>query len=155
LIAKRGAAEDAMDGHNAIRSRRPCDRGGFDNVAFPDMVRTPRRAILLAEADVVTCGMRHFHDATGRPRFDVDCSGSDQFFSGGPVLLGAVHNCFGDASGIYRKAIFGEVGYFHELCGVPFEDWRMRLRIVAAGYRPVSLPEPLVWYPRDVTTTLA
>jgi hypothetical protein len=76
----------------------------------------------------------------------VDCSGSDQFFSGGPVLLGAVHNCFDDASEIYRKAIFGEVGYFHKLYGVPFEDWRMHLRIVAAGYRLVSLPEPLVWY---------
>jgi GT2 family glycosyltransferase len=117
-----------------------------DNVAFPDMVRTLRRAIHLAEADVVTCGIRHFHDATGRPRFDMDNNGPDQFFSAGPVLLGAVHNCFGDASGIYRKATFDKVGYFHELHGVTFEDWQMHLRIAAAGLRLLSLPEPLVWY---------
>jgi GT2 family glycosyltransferase len=117
-----------------------------DNVAFPDMVRILRRAIHLAGADVVTCGIRHFDAAAGRPRLDVDCGGSDQFFSGGPVLLGAVHNCFGDASGIYRKAVFDEVGYFHELRGVTFEDWQMHLRIVASGFRLLSLPEPLVWY---------
>jgi hypothetical protein len=117
-----------------------------DNVAFPDMVRTLRQAVHSAEADVVTCGIRHFHDATERPRFDMDCSGPDQFFSGGPVLLGAVHNCFGDTSGIYRKAIFDRIGYFHELHGVTFEDWQMHLNVVAAGFRLLSLPEPLVWY---------
>jgi hypothetical protein len=117
-----------------------------DNVAFPDMVSTLRRAIHSAEADVVTCGIRHFNDATGKPPVDTDCSGPDQFFSAGPILLGAVHNCFGDASGIYRKAIFDRVGYYHELHGVTFEDWQMHLRIVAAGFRLLSLPEPLVWY---------
>jgi GT2 family glycosyltransferase len=117
-----------------------------DNVAFPDMVSALRQAIHSAEADVVTCGIRHFHDATGKSPVDTDCSGPDQFFSAGPILLGAVHNCFGDASGIYRKAIFDRVGYYHELHGVTFEDWQMHLRIVAAGFRLLSLPEPLVWY---------
>jgi hypothetical protein len=117
-----------------------------DNFAFPDMVKVLRGAIGQAEADVVTCGIRHFHDTTERPRFDKDISGPDQFFSAGPMLLGAIHNCFGDASGIYRKAVFDKVGYFHELRGVTFEDWHMHLRIVAAGFRLLSLPEPLVWY---------
>jgi len=117
-----------------------------DNVAFPDMVRTLRRAIQLAQADVVTCGISHFDDATGRPRFGMDRGGPDQFFAAGPILLGAIHNCFGDASGIYRKAIFDKVGYFYELHGVTFEDWQMHLKIVTAGFRLLSLPEPLVWY---------
>lgn len=117
-----------------------------DNVAFPDMVRTLRRAISLASADVVTCGISKFRDATGEPRFGMDRNDPDQFFPGGPVLLGAIHNCFGDASGIYRKSVFERVGYFHELSGVTFEDWQMHLRIVTSGLGLLSLPEPLVWY---------
>jgi GT2 family glycosyltransferase len=117
-----------------------------DNVAYPDMVGTLRRAIHLTGAAVVTCGISHFHDATGSPRFDMDRSGPDQFFSAGPILLGTVHNCFGDACGIYRKAIFDKIGYFHELHGVTFEDWQMHLRVMAAGFPLLSLPEPLVWY---------
>lgn len=117
-----------------------------DNVAFPEMVGTLRRAICAAEADVVTCGIRHFHDTTGRPPADMSGRGPDQLFSAGPLLLGAVHNCLGDASGIYRKAVFDAVGYFHEVNGAIFEDWQLHLRVVAAGRRLVSVPEPLVWY---------
>jgi GT2 family glycosyltransferase len=117
-----------------------------DNVPFPDMVKTLRRAILMTGADVVTCGIRHFHDPPEGRQFDREHCGPDQFFSGGPVLLGAIHNCFGDASGIYRKSVFDKVGYFHELRGVTFEDWQMHLRIVTAGLRLLSVPEPLVWY---------
>lgn len=117
-----------------------------DNVAFPDMVRALREAIRRTEADVVTCGIRHFTDATDMPYLGMDSAGPDHFFSGGPVLLGAVHNCFGDVSGIYRRGVFEKVGYFHELRGVVFEDWQLHLKIVVAGYSLLSLPEPLVWY---------
>jgi len=117
-----------------------------DNVAYPDMVKTLRRAIHLTEADTVTCGISAFHDAAEPPRPDMTRSGSDRFFTAGPVLLAAIHNCLGDASAIYRKAIFEKIGYFHELHGVTFEDWQMHLRIVAAGLRLLSVPEPLVWY---------
>ncbi|WP_375411261.1 glycosyltransferase [uncultured Bradyrhizobium sp.] len=117
-----------------------------DNIPFPDMVKTLRRAILTTGASVVTCGIRHFHDSPEGRQFDSEHCGPDQFFSGGPVLLGAIHNCFGDASGIYRKAVFDEIGYFHELHGTAFEDWQMHLRVVTAGFRLLSLPEPLVWY---------
>jgi GT2 family glycosyltransferase len=117
-----------------------------DNIPFPEMVKTLRRAILMADADVVTCGIRHFQDPPEGKQSDREHCGPDQFFSGGPVLLGAIHNCFGDASGIYRKSVFDKVGYFHELRGVTFEDWQMHLRIVTAGFRLLSVPEPLVWY---------
>lgn len=117
-----------------------------DNVPFPDMVGTLRRAIRHAEADVVTCGMRCFHDPTGPPPIDTNSGGPDQLFSAGPLLLGAVHNCLGDASGIYRTSVFEKVGYFHELQGRVFEDWQLLLKVVAAGLRLLSVPEPLVWY---------
>ena len=117
-----------------------------DNLAFPTMVGSLKRAVRSSGADVVTCGMRHFHAATQPPGADPSGHGPDQFFAAGPVLVGAVHNCFGDASGIYRRAVFDQVGYFHERRGVTFEDWQMHLRVVAAGFRLLSLPEPLVWY---------
>ncbi|MET1023587.1 MAG: glycosyltransferase [Pseudoxanthomonas sp.] len=117
-----------------------------DNLAFPALVATLRRAAQAMEADVVTCGIRHFHDATGTPEAGEQGDGPDQFFAGGPLLVGAVHNCFGDASGIYRRAIFEQLGDFHEQRGVTYEDWQMHLRAASAGLRLFSLPEPLVWY---------
>jgi GT2 family glycosyltransferase len=117
-----------------------------DNVPFPDMVSTLRRAIDHAEADAVTCGVRCFHDSSGTPPLDPNEGGPDQLFSAGPLLLGAVHNCFGDASGIYRSSVFEKVGYFHELKGRVFEDWQLLLKVAAAGLRLLSVPEPLVWY---------
>ncbi|RFB76495.1 glycosyltransferase [Methylovirgula sp. 4M-Z18] len=117
-----------------------------DNIAFPTMVATLRRAMRSTRADIVTCGIRHFHDATGQPDAAASGQGPDQLFAAGPVLVGAIQNCFGDASGIYRRTVFDRVGYFHELRGVTYEDWQLHLRAVAAGLRLVSLPEPLVWY---------
>ncbi len=117
-----------------------------DNLAFPSMVASLKQAVRLSGADVVTCGIRHFHDAARPPQAAPAGHGPDQVFAAGPVLVGAVHNCFGDASGIYRRAVFDRVGYFHEQRGVTFEDWQMHLRVIAAGCRLLSLPEPLVWY---------
>lgn len=117
-----------------------------DNLAFPTLVATLRQAVCALQADVVTCGIRHFHDAEGTPDAAGARPGPDQFFAGGPLLVGAVHNCFGDASGIYRRGVFDRVGYFHEQRGVTYEDWQMHLRVAAAGLRLVSLPEALVWY---------
>ena len=117
-----------------------------DNLAFPGMVASLRQAMRHSGADVVTCGIRHFHAADGPPDMLAPGPGPDQVFAGGPLLVGAVHNCFGDASGIYRRAIFDSVGYFHERRGVTYEDWQMHLRVVLAGRRLLSLPEPLVWY---------
>lgn len=117
-----------------------------DNLAFPALVATLRQAAHALQADIVTCGVRHFHDATGTPEAAPDGQGPDQFFAGGPLLVGAVHNCFGDASGIYRRAIFERLGGFHEQRGVTYEDWQLHLRAAASRLRLASLPEPLVWY---------
>lgn len=117
-----------------------------DNVAFPDMVRTLCGAARTSRADVVTCGIKHFHDETQPPDAATHGNGTDYYFSAGPILLGSIHNCFGDCSGIYRTGIFDRVGGFHEIHGVTYEDWQMHLRIAVAGFRILSLPEPLLWY---------
>ena len=117
-----------------------------DNLAFPTMVERLKRAVRCSGADIVTCGIRHFHDASGPPDESGFGHGPDQLFAGGPVAVGAVHNCFGDASGIYRRAMIEQIGGFHERPGVTFEDWQLHLRAVVSGFRLLSLPEPLVWY---------
>ncbi len=117
-----------------------------DNVAFPDMVRTLCNAARTSRADVVTCGIKHFHDETQPPDAATHGNGTEHYFSAGPILLGSIHNCFGDCTGIYRTGIFGQVGGFHEIHGVTYEDWQMHLRIAVAGFRILSLPEPLLWY---------
>lgn len=117
-----------------------------DNVAFPDMVRTLCNAARTSKADVVTCGIKHFHDETQPPNAATHGNGTEHYFSAGPILLGSIHNCFGDCSGIYRTDIFDQVGGFHEIYGVTYEDWQMHLRIAVAGFRILSLPEPLLWY---------
>jgi GT2 family glycosyltransferase len=117
-----------------------------DNLAFPTMVERLKHAVRCSGADIVTCGIRHFHDAYGPPDESGSSHGPDQLFAGGPVAVGAVHNCFGDASGIYRRAMIEQIGYFHERPGVTFEDWQLHLRAVVGGFRLLSMPEPLVWY---------
>jgi hypothetical protein len=115
-----------------------------DDVAFPDMVRTFRTAVRTSQADVVTCGIKYFNDENQSTT--ADGNGTEDFFPAGPILLGAIHNCFGDYSGIYRTEIFGKVGGFRTRHGVADGSWAMHLRIATAGFRILSLPEPLVWY---------
>lgn len=122
-----------------------------DDVAFPDMVRTFRKAAQTSNADVVTCGIKYFHDETPP---NADGNGTETFFSAGPILLGAIHNCFGDCSGIYRTRIFGKVGDFRTSPGLSCEAWEMHLRIATAGFRILSLPQPLVWYRSRKADTL-
>ncbi|PWV98722.1 glycosyl transferase family 2 [Hoeflea marina] len=117
-----------------------------DNVAFPDMVRTLRRAVRISGADVVTFGLKHFSDESGPPDAAAHGNGTEQYFSAGPTLLGSIHNCYGDSSAIYRTRVFETVGGFHEIHGVSYEDWQMHLRIATSGFRIVSLPEALLWY---------
>lgn len=115
-----------------------------DNVPMAHMVETLKRAAA-SGADVATCGLKQFAgDAPPDPA--QDGGGREQYFTAGPLLLGAVHNCFGDVTGIYRKAVFEAVGGFHEIHGVTFEDWQWHLRAVTAGLKLVSVPEVLLWY---------
>lgn len=115
-----------------------------DNVPMAHMVETLKRAAA-SGADVATCGLKQFA-GDAPPDAVRDGGGREQYFTAGPLLLGAVHNCFGDVTGIYRRAAFDLVGGFHEIHGVTFEDWQWHLRAVSAGVRFVSVPEALLWY---------
>jgi len=118
-----------------------------DNVAYPNMVLTLRRAIHSSGADIVTCAIKHFHDQNGAPDPALWVDTREHHFSAGPLLAGIAGNCFGDTCGIYRRDVFDRMGcWFHEHHGVTYEDWLVYLQTVAAGGILMSLPLPLLWY---------
>jgi O-antigen biosynthesis protein len=116
-----------------------------DNVPFPIMVEAFRGAIETSQADIVTCQMQIFRDPSSEPDERLDKK-ERYAFPGGPVALGFVNNVFGDAGSIFRREIFDQVGCFHELRGVGYEDWDLHLRAVLHGRKLLSIPEPLFWY---------
>ncbi|HTB45077.1 MAG TPA: glycosyltransferase [Acetobacteraceae bacterium] len=117
-----------------------------DNIAFPNMVEVFRRAAFCSGADIVTCQMQKFEEPTGDPDPWNLVSGGKWAFSGGPVTLGTVRNCFGDTTAIYKRELFERIGYFHEIFGVTHEDWQLHLRACLEGLTLLSLPLPLFWY---------
>jgi len=117
-----------------------------DNIPFPNMVEVFRRAAGASGADIVTCQMQSFHDPAGLPDLEALINGERWAFSGGPVALAVMQNCFGDATAIYKRELFARIGYFHEIPGVTFEDWHLHLRAYLAGLSLLSLPLPLFWY---------
>ncbi len=117
-----------------------------DNLAFPDMVEVFRRAAQLSRADIVTSQMQFFHDPESEPDPQLLISGERWSFPGGPTILGIFQNCFGDATAIYKREIFSQLGEFHEHYGITYEDWQMHLRACLYGKTLLSLPVPLFWY---------
>jgi hypothetical protein len=90
--------------------------------------------------------MQKFEEPTGDPDPWNLVSGGKWAFSGGPVTLGTVRNCFGDTTAIYKRELFERIGYFHEIFGVTHEDWQLHLRACLEGLTLLSLPLPLFWY---------
>lgn len=119
-----------------------------DNIAFPDMVETFASAQRHSGADIITCQMSIFREATGVPDLALLQSGERWAFTGGSAELGLSANCFGDATGIYRREVFERVGLFHEWHGIGHEDWHLHARAALAGLKHLSLPIPLYWYRR-------
>ncbi len=117
-----------------------------DNIPFPNMVEVFRRAANHSDADIITCQLQLFHDTQGEPELMSLESGRRMGFSGGPLALAAMWNCYGDATGIYKKKVFDDVGDFHEVFGVTYEDWHFYVRAASAGKTILSLPLPLFWY---------
>jgi GT2 family glycosyltransferase len=117
-----------------------------DNIPFPNMIGMFRRAANASGADIVTCQMQPFHEATGEPDPQELINGERWAFPGGPIALGAFRNCFGDATAIYKRDLFEHVGCFHETKGVTHEDWQLHLRACLEGLSLLSLPLPLLWY---------
>ncbi len=117
-----------------------------DNIPFPNMTEVFRRAALETGADIVTCQMQFFHETTGEPKLSTLLTSERWAFSGGPVELGVIQNCFGDATAIYKRSVFERIGGFHEIHGVAYEDWQLHLRASLEGLTLLSLPLPLFWY---------
>jgi GT2 family glycosyltransferase/glycosyltransferase involved in cell wall biosynthesis len=117
-----------------------------DNIPFPNMIEVFKVAINASQADVVTCQVQFFSDPFSEPDLNELFAGQRWGFPGGPVALGLIQNCFGDAIAIYRRELFDAFGYFHEIYGVTHEDWELHLRWALAGSKLLSLPQPLFWY---------
>jgi O-antigen biosynthesis protein len=117
-----------------------------DNIAFPNMVEVFKRAINASQADVISCQMQFFHDPFNQPDLSELFASERWAFPAGPVALGLIQNCFGDATAIYKRELFDALGYFHEVYGVTYEDWELHLRWALAGCKLLSLPLPLFWY---------
>jgi GT2 family glycosyltransferase len=117
-----------------------------DNVPFPTMIEVFGRAIVQSGADIITCQMQLLVDPVKRPSIQDLLTTERWGFSAGPAPLGVVRNCFGDATAIYRRELFDEIGGFHEKRGVGHEDWAFYLRASLAGRTILSLPQPLFWY---------
>jgi glycosyltransferase involved in cell wall biosynthesis len=125
-----------------------------DNIAFPSLIATLRQAIENTAADIITCQMLIFRETFGEPDLDLLDQGERWAFTGGPQELGLSLNCFGDATGVYRREVFERVGFFHEWRGIGHEDWHLYARAALAGLSIVSLPVPLYWYRRVPTGML-
>jgi GT2 family glycosyltransferase/glycosyltransferase involved in cell wall biosynthesis len=119
-----------------------------DNVAFPTMIETFLRAEASTGADIITCQMQVFTDASRYPDPSQLRSGERWAFTGGPAELGVSFNCFGDANAIYQRSAFDRIGGFFEEHGVGHEDWQFFARASLAGLKIISLPVPLYWYRR-------
>lgn len=125
-----------------------------DNLAFPNLVERLDDAMSRTGADIVTCQMSIFRDASGEPE-PADLLAAERWaFPGGSIELGLSLNCFGDATGIYRRDVFDRVGFFHERRGVGHEDWHLHARAVLGGLSLISVPESLYWYRRVPTGML-
>lgn len=125
-----------------------------DNVAFPNMIESLHGAIVSTEADIVTSQMLVFRKSSGQPDLDLLDGGERWAFTAGPAELGLSINCYGDATGIYRRDIFARIGGFHEWHGIGHEDWHLHARANLAGLKQLSLPVPLFWYRRVDTGML-
>ena len=117
-----------------------------DDVPFPNFVEVFRRAALSSDADIVTCQMQFFYDSQAEPKLSDLPIGTRLGYSGGPLALATMSNCYGPSTAIFKKRVVPDLGGFHEVSQVGYEDWHLYLRAAFAGRTIFSLPLPLFWY---------
>jgi GT2 family glycosyltransferase len=66
--------------------------------------------------------------------------------SGGPLVLAALRNVYGDACAIYNTERFRQLGGYETDRGTSYEDWEAFVKIVRKGHRLDVYPEPLFYY---------
>ncbi|MGL4551549.1 MAG: glycosyltransferase family 2 protein, partial [Gemmataceae bacterium] len=115
-----------------------------DNVARPDLVERYVRAMgRMPEAAALTCDFLAFEhaDDIARGRFLYSCRPT-----GGPFVLAAAQNVYGDACALFRRQALLEVGGFETDRDTSFEDWELFVKMVGRGLTVDVVPEPLFYY---------
>ncbi len=115
-----------------------------DNLARPDMVERLVTALEhCPEVSVATCfylAFRHSGDPErGRHPYAYRPLG-------GPVVLGALQNVFGDANSLFRTEAFRSVGGFETDRDTSWEDYEALAKLALAGHQIDTVPDYLFYY---------
>jgi glycosyltransferase involved in cell wall biosynthesis len=115
-----------------------------DNVARPEMVeRFVRGMEHNPTVAALTCYFLAFHD-------DADLVAGRFAYAykpvGGPRILGALQNVYGDGNAIFRTDVLRAVGGFETDRDTSFEDWEVFVKLVNAGQRVDVVPDFLFSY---------
>ncbi|RWF14981.1 MAG: glycosyltransferase family 2 protein, partial [Mesorhizobium sp.] len=115
-----------------------------DNALFPEAVDQFVRAMTTSGADICTAFQLIFYeDFVPENRAD----GLIQYLPlGGPDALGLIHNVYGDANAMVRRAVFSQIGFWIEDPGYAMHDWEFFARASLAGLKLRPIPKPLYWY---------
>jgi glycosyltransferase involved in cell wall biosynthesis len=115
-----------------------------DNIAHPEMVQVFVKALesntdlaavsayFLAFRETANIAARHFLYAY-RP-------------TGGPHILGALRNIYGDGTALYRTDALRAVGGFETDPDTSWEDWEVFIKLTNAGFALDVVPEVLFYY---------
>jgi glycosyltransferase involved in cell wall biosynthesis len=115
-----------------------------DNIARPDMVERMVEA-LRRNPDVaaMTCYYLAFEDSD-------DLADKSYCYAyrptGGPQILSALKNVYGDANAIFRTEVFRSVNGYETDRDSSWEDFEAFLKLVNAGHRLDTIPDYLFYY---------
>ena len=116
-----------------------------DNALFPDAVSRLVRAARFSGADCLSAASIRF-SGEGDPRTDTRSHGAPIRFLGASRTLNLIHNVAGDTCALVRRGAFETVGGFDEEYGLPLQDMDFCNRLIRAGLRIETLPDPVYWY---------
>ena len=105
-------------------------------------VSTLVRAANYSNADVLTC-FNEIFDGESEP--DKNNTVKMSIFTG-DIASGIFENSFGPITSFFKKSVFLEIGGFHELKGIAFEDWEIFAKLALKGYKIEVVPETLFYY---------
>jgi len=126
-----------------------------DNIARPEMIERFVRGLQhRPDCSALSCYFLAFAESVQLSQFpggrgSPSPHGQFEFAyrpTGGPHVVAALHNIYGDANAIFRTAAFREVGGFETDRGTSFEDWEAFVKLVHCGKRVDVLPEHLFYY---------
>ncbi len=139
-----GAARNACLARSRSAYFLPFDS---DNIASPALVETLLTAVLQDDRDAATCHTLAFvaDDDIAAGRFVFRFAPT-----GGPRLLTALENVFGDTCGLFRAEALRAVGGFETARWSPHEDWETYTKLAFAGYRIDVVPRVLFFYRTEI-----